>query len=211
MRPDFSCIKILDDGNKNLQGAQKFLSETDIVPKKRLIIQALDNDLSSKKNQFEILDELTSLVNQCRNKFPGIQVKVVEPLARSVSFHHDRWYNQKANFIVSKFKDVVGLENTISCPKVLKNANTNFFIKETKGLIYLNYHGYELLNDAYQKSMLDNTPDHNPHGLSRMHDSVHGRFHENVRDSHVMKKIFKGLLSTVLIVPLEIHLMTKKY
>ena len=135
-------IKILDDGSKNIQGAQTFLVETDIVPKKNVIIQVLDNDLSSRKEQSEILVELASLVKQCKSKFPEVKVKIVEPLGRDISFHHNRWYNQKADFVVSKLKDMVGPENIIPCPRVLKTATTKFFIREQKGLIHLNDRGF---------------------------------------------------------------------
>lgn len=59
LKPSFTVIEILKDGNKNIQGANILLENTTIRPKKNVILQIIDNDLSNDKvHQSEILDNL---------------------------------------------------------------------------------------------------------------------------------------------------------
>ena len=123
----------------------------------------LENDISNKGNPSEIIDDLKSVLDLCKLKFPGVTVRVVEPLGRSISAQQDRRYNQCANFLASQLNLMVGRENVIPCPQILKTATKRFFINERSGLIHLNKSGIELLSRSYQESILGKSTFRNQH------------------------------------------------
>ena len=152
LKPKFTYKKVLDDGKKNIQGAYDFIKNTNIKPKKSVIFQVIDNDLSSRSSTDAIINNLVNLLKLTENKFgPDVDIWVVEPLGRtSKNQKANYWYNHKANIIVNKLTSLKCLKGIVNCPKELKTANARYFHEEDNGYIHLNHSGYMKLMDAYK-------------------------------------------------------------
>ena len=152
LKPEFTYKKVLDDGKKNIQGAYDFIKNTNIKPKKSVVFQVIDNDLSSMSSPDAILNNLVNLLKLTESTFgPDVDIRVVEPLGRtSKNQKANYWYNHKANIIANKLTSLKCLNGIVNCPKELKTANARYFKEEDNGYIHLNHSGNMKLMYAYK-------------------------------------------------------------
>ena len=178
LKPLYTTKKVLEQ--KNLEGAEKFIHGTDIKPQKMVILQILDNSIGYKSSE-QCGNKLLDIVKLCHSKWPDVTVKVVEPLGRKF---YDQVINEKyctiADRLCQSLPGLVGEENVIHIPNILKSPDESHFDREANGLIHLNRDGYKLLAMAYkdwvlQRSRPSGTNRPPPSGPNRPLSSGHNR------------------------------------
>ena len=178
LKPLYTTKKVLEQ--KNLEGAEKFIHGTDIKPEKMVILQILDNSIGYKSSD-QCGSKLLDIIKLCHSKWPGVTVKVVEPLGRKF---YDPVVNERyctiADRLCQSLPGLVGEENVIHIPNILKSPDESHFDREANGLIHLNRDGYKLLAMAYkdwvlQRSRPSGTNRPPPSGPNRPLSSGHNR------------------------------------
>ncbi len=147
-KPEFTVKHVLND--KTLSGAVNFLKNTDVSPRKSIVLQAIDNDIGNVTN-----DEIMSMIDQfksvCEKRFPGVKLFVLEPLGRCTN--GARLYWDRAGQICSRISSLAGIR-VIKLPPSLKNADAVFYEHEREGFIHLNSEGIRVLTDVYRRVLI---------------------------------------------------------
>ena len=171
MYPEWSTKAKLEQ--YNMKGAQDFIRNTQIKPKKRVIFAILDNELSyDRKDGDTIIKELRYTKNLAERKWPTVEVYIMEPIGRKFTTQrHTDIYNEKANLVVSKLHEVVDRKNIIKVPDILKNPSTDYFREEPTGLIHLNHAGVQevvsMFRNHFSLPMFKNHSPRNTTGRSQ--------------------------------------------
>lgn len=148
--PEFTVKHLLND--KTLSGAITFLKNTDVRPRKNIILQVIDNDIGNVTND-EIISMIEQLISVCENRFPGVKLFVLEPLGRCTN-NGARLYWDRASQICRMLASLAGIR-IIKIPSSLKNADSVLYDHERGGFIHLNGEGIRVLSDVYKRVLIE--------------------------------------------------------
>ena len=141
--PLYTRVHTLGAGDKNLDGALKFIEKTDIVPD-NVVLHILENDIVNDSKE-TLRNKLELVKKKCRSKFSNANIFVVEPIGRGSDEYMDKVGD------VRKDLELVFSADRIIRTEALHEVSDALF-QEDK--IHLKHKGTAALCVAYKRAVL---------------------------------------------------------